>query len=52
MCWCGPFWVSDSLWIFSQEVYFLSQVREVFGYYIFKYVVFHFLSSPSGTPIR
>ena len=30
---------------------FLSHVREVFGYYLFKYFLRPFLSSPSGTPI-
>ena len=29
----------------------LSQVREVVSYYVFKYIPFPFLSSPSGTPI-
>ena len=30
--------------------WFLSHVREVFGYYIFKYFFWLFLSFPSGTP--
>ena len=31
--------------------YFLSHVREFFSYYLFKYFLRSFLSSPSGTPI-
>ena len=31
--------------------YFLSHVREVFSYYLVKYFIRSFLSSPSGTPI-
>ena len=31
---------------------FLSQVKEVFSYYIIKYILSPFLSSPFGTPIR
>ena len=31
--------------------YFLSHVREVFSYYLFKYFLRSFLSPPSGTPI-
>ena len=31
--------------------YFLSHVGEIFSYYVFKYFLRSFLSSPSGTPI-
>ena len=30
--------------------YFLSYISEVFIYYVFKYLLRSFLSSPSGTP--
>ena len=32
--------------------YFLSHVREVFSYYLFRYFLGSFLSSPSGNPRR
>ena len=46
--WCGLFWVDpvwDSLCFLNLFVCFLSHVREVFGYYVFKDVFCSFLSS-------
>ena len=42
----------DALWFWDLHVCFLSQVSEVFSYYVFKYVLFPFLAlSSSETPI-
>ena len=46
--WCGLFWVDpfwDSLCFLNLIVCFLSHVREVFSYYVFKDVFCSFLSS-------
>ena len=54
MSWCGPFCVDpvwNSLCFLNLDVCSLSQVREVFSYYVFKYVLCLFLSSPSWIPI-
>ena len=39
-----------TLWFLGLGVWFFSQVREVFSYYVFKYVLSPFLSFPSGIP--
>ena len=47
MSWYGPLWVDpvwDSLCFLGLDVFFLSQVREIISYYIFKYVLCPFLS--------
>ena len=47
MSWYGPLWVDliwDSLCFLDLDVCFLSQVREVFSYYVFRYVLSTFLS--------
>ena len=52
--WCVPPWAYpswDSLCFLDLVDYFLSHVWEVFRYYLFKYFLRSFLSSPSGTPI-
>ena len=52
--WCVPPWVYpawDSLCFLDLVDYFLSHVREIFSYYLFKCFLGSFLSSPSGTPI-
>ena len=44
--WCVPLWVNpewDSLCFLDLDVCFLSQIREVFSYYVFKYVLSPFL---------
>ena len=46
--WVYPAW--DSLCFLDFVDYFLSHVREVFSYYLFKYFLRSFLSS-SGTPV-
>ena len=46
--WIYPVW--DTLCFLDLADYFLSHVREVFSYYLFKYFLRSFLSSPSGTP--
>ena len=38
-----------TLWFLDLNVFFLFQIREVSSYYVFKYVLCHILSSPSGT---
>ena len=51
---CAPPWVYpawDSLCFLDLVDYFLSHVWKVFRYYLFKYFLRSFLSSPSGTPI-
>ena len=49
--WVHPTW--DSVCFLDLVDYFLSLVREVFSYYLFKYFLgsLFSLSSPSGTPI-
>ena len=47
--WVYPAW--DSLRFLDLGGYFLSHVREVFDYNLFKYFLGSFLSSRSGTPI-
>ena len=47
--WVYPAW--DSLCFLHLGGYFLSHVREVFDYNLFKYFLGSFLSSLSGTPI-
>ena len=50
---CVPSWVYpalDCLCFLDLVDYFLSHVREVFSYYLFKYFLRSFLSSSSGTP--
>ena len=45
--WCVPPWVYpvwDSLCFLDLVDYFLSHVREVFSYYLFKYFLRYFLS--------
>ena len=52
--WYGTLWVYtiwDSLCFLDLGTCFLSQVREVFSYYLFKFILCPFLSSPSGSPI-
>ena len=49
LCWVYPSW--DSLCFLDLVDCFLSHVQEVFGYYLFKYFLRSFVSSPSGTPI-
>ena len=49
MLWVYTVW--DSLCFLDLGVCFLSQVREVFSYYVFKFILCPFFSSPSGTPI-
>ena len=47
MLWCGPLWVdpvSNSLCFLELVVSSLSQVMEVFSYYVFKYVLCPFMS--------
>ena len=47
MSWCVPPWVYpswDSLYFLNLANYFLSQPREVFSYYLFKYFLRSFLS--------
>ena len=47
--WVYPAW--DSLCLLDLVDYFFSHVREVFSYYLLKYFLRSFLSSPSETPI-
>ena len=47
--WVYPSW--DSLCFLNFADYFLSHVRKVFSYYLFKYFLRSLLSSPSETPI-
>ena len=46
--WVFPAW--DLLCFLDLVDCFLSHVREVFSYYLFRYFLGSFLSSPSGTP--
>ena len=49
---CCPFWVDpvwDSLCFLDLNICFLSQLREVSIYHGFRYVLYTFLSSSSGT---
>ena len=48
MSWSGPLWIErikDPLCFLDLDVCFLSKIREVFSYYIFKYVLYTFFSS-------
>lgn len=52
--WCAPLGVNplwDSLCLLDLDDFFLSQVREVSSYYVFKYFLRPFLYFPSGTTI-
>ena len=40
----------DSLYFLELDVCFLSQVKDIFRYYVFIYVLSHFLFSPSRIP--
>ena len=51
---CGSLWVHlvwNSLWPLDLDLCFLPQLKKVFCHYFFKYSLYSFLSSPSGTPI-
>ena len=42
VCWCGPVWIhffGDSLSFLELFVFLLYQIRKVFSYYFFKYVL-------------
>ena len=45
------YFIWHSLCFLDLSEWFLSHVRDVFGYYLFKYFFCPFLSSSSGTPI-
>ena len=52
--WCVPLWFNPvwvTLHFLVLNVCLLSQVREIFSYYFFNYVLSAFLSSTSGFPI-
>ena len=45
--WCSPLWVHlvwEFLCFLDLDIYFLSQVRVIFSYYLFNYVLCPFLS--------